>query len=213
MNQILNFNDYRNNNSNYYNNKNKKAKKSVFFKVIFIISILLILFSIYFLINYFRILNINNEYSESLADTVRIQALYKDLGTDNTEHPIIGQIEISKINLSYPIFSYTSDDLLKIGICRLYGPSPNSKGNLCLAGHNYNNNNFFSNLDKLSSNDIITIYDSSNISVNYKVFNIFEVDASNISILEQNTNLRELTLITCNNLNKNRIIIKAKEIE
>ena len=36
MNQILNFNDYRNNNSNYYNNKNKKAKKSVFFKVIFI---------------------------------------------------------------------------------------------------------------------------------------------------------------------------------
>ena len=84
---------------------------------------------------------------------------------------------------------------------------------MCLAGHNYNNNKFFSNLYKLNLDDIITIYDSSNISVNYKVSEIFEVDASNTSILEQNTNLRELTLITCNNINKNRIILKAKEIE
>lgn len=211
MNQILN--GYTNNNSNYYNNKNKKKKKFTFFKVVFIISILLILISIYFLINYFRILNINSQYSESLADTVRIQALYKDFTFDDSTHPIVGQIEISKINLNYPIFSYTSDDLLKIGICKLYGPSPNSKGNLCLAGHNYNNNKFFSNLYKLNLDDIITIYDSSNISVNYKVSEIFEVDASNTSILEQNTSLRELTLITCNNINKNRIIVKAKEIE
>ena len=211
MNQILN--GYTNNNTNYPNNKNIKKKKSTFFKVVFIISILLILISIYFLINYFRILNINSQYSESLADTVRIQALYKDFTFDDSNHPIVGQIEIPKINLNYPIFSYTSDDLLKIGICKLYGPSPNSKGNLCLAGHNYNNNKFFSNLYKLNLDDIITIYDSSNILVNYKVSNIFEVPASNISILEQNTNLRELTLITCNNINKNRIIVKAKEIE
>lgn len=213
MNQILKFNGYTNNNTNYSNNKNKKSKKSTFFKVVFIISILLILISVYFFINYFRILNINSQYSESLADTVRIQALYKDLGEDISTHPIVGQIEIPKINLNYPIFSYTSDDLLKIGICKLSGPSPNSKGNLCLAGHNYNNNKFFSNLYKLNLDDIITIYDSSNISVNYKVSEIFEVDASNTSILEQNTNLRELTLITCNNINKNRIILKAKEIE
>lgn len=213
MNQILKFNGYTNNNTNYSNNKNKKSKKSTFFKVVFIISILLILIFIYFLINYFRILNINSQYSESLADTVRIQALYKDLNTNNNEHPIIGQIEIPKINLSYPIFSYTSDDLLKIGICRLYGPSPNSKGNLCLAGHNYNNNKLFSNLYKLNLNDIITIFDLSNIWVNYRVSDIFEVSASNISILKQDNNLRELTLITCNNINKNRIIIKAKEIE
>lgn len=211
MNQILKFNGYINNNTNYSNNK--KKKKSTFFKVVFIISILLILISIYFLINYFRILNINSEYSESLADTVRIQALYKDFTFDDSTHPIVGQIEIPKINLNYPIFSYTSDDLLKIGICKLYGPSPNSKGNLCLAGHNYNNNKFFSNLYKLNLDDIITIYDSSNISVNYKVSEIFEVDESNTSILKQNTSLRELTLITCNNINKNRIILKAKEIE
>ncbi len=210
MNQIIIFNDYKKNNTNFSTNK---KKKSTFFKVVFIISILLILISIYFLINYFRILNINYQYSESLADTVRIQALYKDLNINNNEHPIIGQIEIPKINLNYPIFSYTSDDLLKIGICRLYGPSPNSKGNLCLAGHNYNNNKFFSNLYKLNLNDIITIFDSSNISVNYKVSDVFEVTANNLSILKQDNNLRELTLITCNNINKNRIIIKAKEIE
>ena len=144
---------------------------------------------------------------------MRIKYIYKYTISKKSKYNIIGRIEIEKINLNYPIFSFTNDDLLKIGICKLTGPSPNSKGNLCLAGHNYDNNNFFSNLNKLKSNDVITIYDSSNISVDYEVFNIFEVHSSNTSILEQVTHLRELTLITCNNFNKNRIIVKAKEIE
>lgn len=203
MNQIL-----------FYKNKNyNKKNKFIFFVSIFIVSITLIAFLIYYCISYYKVSHINSEFAESLSDAVRIQTLYKDTISDNSHYPIIGQIEIKKIKLNYPIFSFTNDDLLKIGICKLAGPSPNSKGNLCLAGHNFDNNKFFSNLYKLNSNDIITIYDSSNISVDYEVFNIFEVNSNDTSILGQDTNLRELTLITCNNFNKNRIIVKAKEIE
>lgn len=207
MNQILFYK------SKNYNKKSHKKNKFIFFISIFVVSSTLIACIIYYCINHFRISHINSEFSDSLSDTVRIQALYKDTISNNSKYPIIGRIEIEKLNLNYPIFSFTNDDLLKLGICKLYGPIPNSKGNLCLAGHNYDNNKFFSNLYKLNLNDIITIYDSSNISVDYEVFNIFEVDSSNTSILDQVTHLKELTLITCNNFNKNRIIVKAKEIE
>lgn len=84
-------------------------------------------------------------------------------------------------------------------------------GNLCLAGHNYENNLFFSNLKNIKNNDIIVIYDLNNISVNYSVYSVFEVENNDISILNQNSQKRELTLITCNNKNKKRIIVKAIE--
>ena len=37
----------------------------------------------------------------------------------------------------------SSDDLLDVSVCRFAGPMPNEIGNLCIAGHNYVNNNFF----------------------------------------------------------------------
>ena len=46
--------------------------------------------------------------------------------------------------------------------------------------------------------------------VTYTIFDKFEVDISDISPLEQNNFVREITLITCNNSNKKRLIIKAR---
>ena len=69
------------------------------------------------------------------------------------------------------------------------------------------------NLKKINLNEKIILYDSYNISVSYSVYNIFEVENTNTSILAQENSTRKLTLITCNNKNKKRLIIKAKEIE
>ncbi len=200
MNQIL-----------YY--KKNIYKKYFFFLFVFFISILLILIFLYYC---FKNLNSNKKAiasSEYLADTVNLQVLYNYNNFENLNLPIIGKIEIKKLDISYPIFSTTSDELLKSGICKLYGPSINSKGNLCLAGHNYNNNLFFSRINNLLNGDIIKIYDTSNISIEYAVYDKFEVSNNDTSVLNQNLYIRELTLITCNNSNKNRIIVKAKEIE
>ena len=206
MNQIIYLND------NQYKKTHNKNHFYLFI-LIFIISVLSLILLLYYFINYYRISQINNEFSESLSDVVRIQSLYKDAISYNNSFPIIGQIEIKKININYPIFSESNDDLLKLGICRLYGPQPNNVGNMCLVGHNYNNEKFFSKLNNLEINDIITIYDIDNIFVNYEVTNIFEIESNNTSVLSQNINYREITLITCNNFNKKRLVIKAKEIE
>ncbi len=83
-------------------------------------------------------------------------------------------------------------------------------GNLCIAGHNYDNNSFFSKISTLNTNDEIFIYDNHNKKFTYLVYDIYEVSPNNLEpIYSYNKNVHELTLITCNNLNNNRIIVKA----
>ena len=103
-------------------------------------------------------------------------------------------------------------NFLKMAPCRFYGPYPNQIGNLCIAAHNYDDNRFFSNLYKLNIGDIINIYDSSNLCITYSVYQKYEISIKDTSCTSQNTNgQKEITLVTCNNINKNRLIIKARE--
>ncbi len=40
---------------------------------------------------------------------------------------------------------------------------------------------------------------------------MFEVDAYQVSVIKEQNYKKEITLITCNNKNKKRLIVKAKE--
>ena len=70
---------------------------------------------------------------------------------------------------------------------------------------------FFSNLKLLELEDIIKIYNLNSSCVLYKVYDKFEVLPSDLSCTVQDNTKKEITLITCNNQNKKRLIIKAKE--
>ena len=84
-------------------------------------------------------------------------------------------------------------------------------GNICIAGHNYNDGSFFSNISKLSLNDTIKFTDLNNRSKLYTIYEKYETSSKDTSCTSQDTNRKnEITLVTCNNLNGNRIIIKAK---
>ncbi|MBQ3145330.1 MAG: sortase [Clostridia bacterium] len=185
---------------------------------LFISLIMIISFSIYLL--YFYINRIKDKnISNTLLNTFSLERLYSKSENyttvelnKNGNYFVIGIIEIPKINIKYPILSDVNDELLKISACRFYGPYPNKIGNLCIAGHNYDNNSFFSNLYKLDIGDVINIYDSNKLLVTYSIYNKFETSKSDTSCTNQNTNgKREITLVTCNNINKNRLIVKAIE--
>ena len=48
----------------------------------------------------------------------------------------------------------------------------------------------------------------------YKVYEMYEIEKNDMSCTSQETNgNKEITLITCNNINKKRLILKAKEME
>ena len=130
------------------------------------------------------------------------------------DYDTVGSIKIPKINVYYPILAKTSVELLKIAPCKFYGPEPNEVGNLCIAGHNYRNDKFFSKALDLVFGDIIMITDASGRTLNYSVYDKYEVVPEDTSCTSQNTNGKKIvTLITCTNDNKKRVIIQAKEIE
>lgn len=92
------------------------------------------------------------------TETPSSENITKD-NTTTEPSSIIGMIEIPILNIVYPILLDSTDELLRISPCRFYGPMPNQYGNLCIAGHNYDNNKFFSKINTLKKSDIITIYD------------------------------------------------------
>ncbi len=197
-------------------NKFNKTKK------IFIILLVFFILVILAVIIYGYILRLKERklysFSKTLEDKYQTLSLYSSnnviSNTNSNSSHIIGKIVIDKINLNYSILSSCSEELLKISPCRLCGPDPNQIGNLCIAAHNYDNGKFFSNINKLSIGDVIYIYDLNNNYLKYSVYDKFEVDINNTSVLNQDTkNKKELTLITCNNKKKNRFILKAKEMD
>ena len=122
---------------------------------------------------------------------------------EETIFTIIGIIKIDKLKLTYPILSETTDELLKIAPCKFSGPTPNEIGNLCIAGHNYDDSRFFSNLSKLNHGDEIQIYNSNGKMLPYVVFDKYETSKTDTSCtLPTTNNIREITLITCNNFNR-----------
>ncbi len=203
MNQILNTKLFQ-----------KKESNKKFFKFQFIFSIIIVFILVLFIIYYFISINKKEKLSNNLTGNYNIYKLYSNLSENNEiiEDKIFGTIEIPKINIKYPVFSTLNDDLLKISPCKFYGESPKLNGNLCIAAHNYNNSKFFSNLFLLDINDEIYLYDNLENKYIYKVFDYYEVNYSDLSpVLNYNQFSKELTLVTCNNLNQMRFIVKAKQ--
>ena len=198
------------------NKRNKLLKFRKILKMQFYFSIFLIIVISFYI--FFSTLKLNKQekYSSELLNNYNITKLYSNHSSDLNETSensyILGIIEIPKINIYYPIFSICTNELLKISPCRFYGPSPGKIGNLCIAGHNYDNDKFFSKIAGLTINDEIILYSNTNKKFSYFVFDIYEVKPDDLSpVYFYDKNSKQLTLITCNNINNNRIIVKAKK--
>ena len=127
-------------------------------------------------------------------------------------HKVVGIIKIPKIELEYPILETTSKETLSLSITKFWGNQINEIGNVTLAGHNNLNGTMFGKTKKLEVGDVIELTDIQNVTLKYKVFKIYVIDPNDIScILPEQEGTREVTLITCTNGNKNRLIVKARE--
>ena len=194
---------------------NEKQKlKSKIFKFQLYCSLLMILFLLIWIVVYFTNLYTKEKLATSLAKNYNIYKLYSsknEISDNNETDIIIGRIEIPKLNIYNPIFSNLNEDMLKIAPCKFYGNNIGEYGNICIAGHNYNNNMFFSKIFTLEKDDLVFVYDNNNIKYSYLIENVYEVSSSDLSpIYNYNNSEKLLTLVTCNNFNSNRFIVKCK---
>ena len=131
----------------------------------------------------------------------------------------VATVNIPKIGVQYPILDGETDSveetekLLKMSPVKFWGPEPNEVGNFCIVGHNYRDTRFFSKVPTLENGDLIEITDLSGKTINYQVYNKYQVVPEDTSCTSQLTDgKKEITLITCTNDNKHRVIVKARAI-
>lgn len=136
------------------------------------------------------------------------------------QYATIGTVSIPKINVTYPIIDGATDtaeeteELLKISPTKFWGPNPNEVGNFCIVGHNYRNARFFSKVPTLQMGDIVQVTDLLGKTIQYKVYNKYQVDPTDVSCTTQLTNgKKEVTLITCTDDSKHRVVVKARELK
>lgn len=159
---------------------------------------------------------INNNPSNTLTNTPGSEVVTTSEGFRYTT---IATINIPKLGLEYPILDGETDSveeteaLLKMAPTKFHGPQPNKVGNFCIVGHNYRNSKFFSKVPTLENGDIINITDTNGKMIQYKIYDKYEVVPEDVSCTSQLTDgKKEITLITCTNDSKLRVVVKASAV-
>ena len=169
------------------------------------------------------------EYENEKESQETIEAFSNIDFSDNTEksqeqleykgYKVIGIVKIPKINIEYPILEIgeidpeNAKDPMRKSIIKYWGENVNDYGNLSIAGHNNKDGTMFGKTKKLENGDIIELTDLTGQTIKYSVYSIFSTDPNDVNILlPKDEHVREVTLITCTNGNKERLIVKANEI-
>lgn len=159
---------------------------------------------------------------KQISETLEIIETEIAKNTDSSEtsnfeykgYKIEGILEIPKINIKYPIIDNTTDDTMKISVTKFWGPEVNEIGNYTIAGHNNKDGTMFGKTKYLEIGNKILLTNLKNETAEYEIFSIYSIDPDDVSCVESiEENTREVTLITCTNGHKNRLITKAREIK
>ena len=156
----------------------------------------------------------NTESTENQEERVQ-----KQIELEYKGYKVIGIVKIDKIGIEYPILEIENIDPesakvpMKLSIIKYWGENVNDYGNLSIAGHNNKDGTMFGKTKKLKIGDIVELTDLTGQTIQYSIYDIFVTDPNDVSILlPKDEQIREVTLITCTNGNKERLILKAKEI-
>ena len=126
---------------------------------------------------------------------------------------MVGYIEIPKINIKYPVLEEETVASLEQSVAIRYPSNAtlNQIGNVVIAGHNYRNGQFFSKLKNVAVGDIVKITDSKGQTLVYTVYEVYQTTPEDTAYMTRDYGENiEITLVTCTDDSKARIIVKAK---
>ena len=194
--------------------------KKVYNNIILLLVIALLIVGIMLVIKYGG--NYKNEKEiknslDSITETIENNNTTNEITSADIKfkgYNVEGIIEIPKINIKYPVIDHTDEKTMKVSVTKFWGPKPNEIGNYTIAGHNNRDGTMFGKTKRLKIGDVIKITGLNNQTIEYKIFDIYSIDPNNVSIVNSvNSDTREVTLITCTNGHKNRLITKARQIQ
>ena len=143
------------------------------------------------------------EENESVVDKNNSDELLKN-------QQVIGIINIPAIDIEFPIVEGSNRANIAVAIGHMKGTSVlGGEGNCVLAGHHGGIYGvFFKNLEKLKKNDNVVLTDEYGTSYTYKVSKSFKVKPTDVYVTD-NLEGYNLTLITCQDNGKNRLVVRC----
>lgn len=152
-----------------------------------------------------NLLSSNNQVETTPSDDENEKTYFEGI-------EIKGRIQIPATKVDYPVLENAGKKALEIAVGIAHGPGLNEVGNTTIYGHNYRNGNFFSNNKKLKEGDKILITDQSGETVTYIIYKMYEAPENEAEYMVRDTEgRREISLQTCTDDGKARIIIWASE--
>ncbi len=162
---------------------------------------------------------VSNTNTNSIGNTIEIESVNSNVGSNNTSKiptfkgfNVLGSIEIPKTGINYPILERVTPKSLEASVAYYYGPGLNEVGNTTIVGHNYRNGAFFGKNKQLKEGDSIYIKDNSGRKIKYTIYKTYTTTETDAEYITRDTNgAREISLSTCTDDSKGRLIILAKE--
>lgn len=125
---------------------------------------------------------------------------------------VLGTIEIPKTGIKYPVLDKVTTKSIQVAVAYYYGPGLNEVGNTTIVGHNYRNGAFFGKNKQLKVGDAIYITDNSGKKIKYTIYKTYTTTETDAEYVTRDTKgAREISLSTCTDDSKGRLIIWAKE--
>ena len=160
-----------------------------------------------------------NVVTNTVAPVLGLENIISGDGSSSDENkkmykgfPMVGTIEIPAINLKYPVLEEASKSAIEVAVAVYYGPGLNKVGNTTIVGHNHRNGTFFSNNKKLVEGDKVYITDNSGNKITYVIYKTYTTAPEDSDYLDRDTQgKREISLLTCTDDTKSRLIIWARE--
>ena len=174
-------------------------------KILFTLGLVLVLGSVS--------LNIYTKYKQEQAKNNFTQQIKENNNKEDKKIELgdgIALIDIPSVDISSVIVSGTEKEQIRHYIGHFENTAmPGENGNFCIAGHSSTiYNNVFNNLKNIKLNDEIKITTSDG-EFTYLVSEIFETEPTNVGVLNQDNDLKEMTIVTCTNNGKDRLIVKG----
>lgn len=143
-----------------------------------------------------------NRFEQKIEEKVEIGKI--NIGDE------IAIIDIPSIGINTVIVHGIENKYLSHYVCHFENTAmPGANGNFAVAGHSsFRYNEVFNDLHKANVGDKINIK-TLNEKFTYIITEIFETDPENIEVLNQNNDIKEMTIVTCSNGGADRLIVKA----
>lgn len=129
-------------------------------------------------------------------------------------YTILGRIEIPKAGINTVILKEHTYAAMNIGAIKTYGVDLNEKGGFVISAHNFRGkSSFFYPIRNLKNGDKINISDNKGRSMEYTVYSVSRYVEPNDTSYLVKTDDYHVTLVTCENGGKSRIVVKAHIVE